>query len=109
MWSLGNEASAGCAGQIGLVQTDASATFPVRDTGIGIASEQLPHIFERFYRATPGRALRGGASSGLGLSIVAWILQAHDGAVAVESRLGHGSCFTVTLPAASLPCPEAHR
>ncbi len=74
----------------------------VRDTGIGIAPEHLPHIFERFYRADAARRRTGGSSSGLGLSIVEWVVHAHGGAVSVESQLGQGSCFTVTLPLASL-------
>lgn len=76
----------------------------VCDTGIGIASEHLPHIFERFYRADPARGQTGESSSGLGLSIVEWIVRLHDGAVAVESQVGHGSCFTVRLPK-RLPSP----
>jgi len=78
------------------------ARLAVRDTGIGIEPEHLPHIFERFYRVDPARRHRGGSSSGLGLSIVEWVVRAHGGAVAVESQLGQGSCFTVTLPLASL-------
>ncbi len=75
------------------------ALLSVRDTGIGIAPEHLPHIFERFYRADPARRRAGGSSSsGLGLSIVEWVVHAHGGAVAVESRVGRGSSFTVTLP-----------
>jgi len=76
----------------------AAAQLVVRDTGIGIAPEHLPHIFERFYRADPARRRTGGSSSGLGLSIVEWVVHAHGGAVAVESRVGRGSSFTVTLP-----------
>jgi signal transduction histidine kinase len=76
----------------------AAAQLVVRDTGIGIAPEHVPHIFERFYRADPARRRTGGSSSGLGLSIVAWVVHAHGGAVAVESRVGRGSSFTVTLP-----------
>jgi heavy metal sensor kinase len=70
----------------------------VRDTGIGIAPEHLPHIFERFYRADPVRRRTGGSSSGLGLSIVDWIIRAHGGSISVESQPGQGSCFTVSLP-----------
>jgi signal transduction histidine kinase len=66
--------------------------------GIGIAPEHLPHIFERFYRSDAARSRTGGSSSGLGLSIVEWVVCAHGGAVAVESRVGRGSSFTVTLP-----------
>jgi len=74
------------------------ALLLVRDTGIGIAPEHLPHLFERFYRADPARRRTGGGSSGLGLAIVEWIVCAHGGTVAVESRVGRGSSFTVTLP-----------
>jgi heavy metal sensor kinase len=82
--------------------TQDQALLSVRDTGIGIAAEHLPHIFERFYRADPARGRTGGSSSGLGLSIVEWVVRAHGGTVSGESRLGRGSCFTVTLPLASL-------
>ena len=71
------------------------ACLSVRDTGIGVAPEHLPHIFERFYRADPSRQRSG---SGLGLSIVEWVVRAHGGTVLVESHVGLGSCFTVTLP-----------
>ncbi len=74
------------------------ARLVVRDTGIGIAAEHLPHIFERFYRADPARQQMDGASSGLGLAIVEWIVRVHGGSVAVDSQVGHGSCFTVILP-----------
>jgi heavy metal sensor kinase len=79
-------------------QTDEEARLMVRDTGIGMAPEHLPHIFERFYRADPTRRRTGGSSSGLGLSIVEWIVRAHGGSIDVESQVGRGSCFTVTLP-----------
>ena len=81
------------------------ARLSVRDTGIGIAPEHLPHIFERFYRADPARRHTSGNSNGLGLSIVEWVVRAHGGVVSVESQLGQGSCFTVMLPLAS--CTEA--
>jgi heavy metal sensor kinase len=82
-------------------QTPSEACLMVRDTGIGIAREHLPHIFERFYRADPTRRQTGGSSSGLGLSIVEWIVRAHSGSVAVSSQVGRGSCFTVRLPSVS--------
>ncbi len=66
----------------------------VADTGTGIPQEDLPHIFERFYRADKTRA-RGG--TGLGLSIAQWIAQAHGGYLTVESRVGKGSTFTLWL------------
>jgi signal transduction histidine kinase len=87
---------------VSVEQTDDSAHLIVRDTGSGIAPEHLPHIFERFYRADPTRRRTGGSSSGLGLSIVEWIARTHGGSVEVESQVGQGSCFTVTLPLTSL-------
>ncbi len=78
----------------------AQAHVAVRDSGIGIAPEHLPHIFERFYRVDAARTRIAASSSGLGLSIVEWVVRAHGGSVAVESRVGQGSCFTVTLPLA---------
>jgi signal transduction histidine kinase len=73
--------------------------FTVRDTGIGISAVDLPHVFDRFWRADRARSRaseRGGF--GLGLAISQWIAQAHGGRVAVQSRLGRGSAFSVTLP-----------
>ena len=67
----------------------------VRDDGIGIAQEALPHIFERFYRVDSARDRSG---TGLGLSIVAWIVRVHQGSVAVQSQPGEGTTFTVRLP-----------
>ncbi len=69
----------------------------VHDTGIGISPEQQQHIFDRFYRTDKARSREQGGS-GLGLSIVAWLAQAHDGRVTVESTLHQGSTFFVWLP-----------
>lgn len=84
---------------IGLGRHPDNVTFAVRDTGAGIAAADLPHIFERFWRADRARsrtAERGGF--GLGLAISQWIAQAHGGSLTVQSRLGKGSLFTLTLP-----------
>lgn len=81
--------------------TRTHATLIVQDTGIGIAPEHLPHIFERFYRADPAHVRTERGSSGLGLSIVAWIIQAHKGTITVESQKGRGTTFIVALPLAT--------
>jgi len=81
---------------IGMRRSDGWAQVTVSDTGVGIAPEDLAHIFDRFYRADPSRARSGGF--GLGLPIAQWIAQAHGGRIEVESELGKGSTFTVALP-----------
>ncbi len=75
-----------------------SARIIISDTGIGIAPEHLPFIFERFYRVDPAHQRQEGGSSGLGLAIADWVARAHGGTIQVESRPGEGSTFTVTLP-----------
>ena len=69
----------------------------VSDTGIGIPEASLPRIFERFYRVDKARSKETGGT-GLGLSIVRHVAEKHGGAVAVESRVGEGTTFTVRLP-----------
>ncbi len=71
--------------------------FKITDTGIGIAKEELPYIFERFYRADKSRN-RATGGSGIGLTIVKSIIDAHGGHITVDSRLEEGTVFTVTLP-----------
>jgi heavy metal sensor kinase len=73
------------------------AEITVRDTGQGIAPEDLPHIFDRFYRADKARSRTKGGS-GLGLSIVRWVVDAHHGEIEVESTPGQGTTFRVRLP-----------
>jgi heavy metal sensor kinase len=72
----------------------------VEDTGRGIPTESLPHIFDRFYRV-PGSGSAAGPEQGLGLglSFVAWIVKAHKGKISVDSTPGHGTRFTIKLPA----------
>lgn len=81
----------------------------VQDTGIGIPPENLPHIFERFYRIDKSRS-RASGGSGLGLAIVKAIVEAHGGSVSVASKVATGSTFTLTLPgrAAGRASMEVH-
>jgi heavy metal sensor kinase len=72
----------------------------VKDTGIGIAADDLPRIFDRFFRADQSRS-REVAGSGLGLSIARWIAETHNGRIEAESRLAAGSLFRIVLPMAS--------
>jgi signal transduction histidine kinase len=83
--------------EVSVVPTIEGARIEVADTGVGIAPEELPRIFERFYRGTRASEARG-SGSGLGLAIVRSIVDMHGGSVSVESRLGAGSTFTVALP-----------
>jgi heavy metal sensor kinase len=82
---------------LSVAREGALARITVRDTGIGIAPAALPHIFDRFYRADASRSSRV-EGAGLGLSLVRWIVERHQGRVEVESRVGEGSTFTVWLP-----------
>lgn len=78
-------------------QTDRVAEIAVADTGEGIAAEDLPNVFERFYRADKSRS-RSTGGAGIGLAIVKRYVQAHGGTITVESRLGEGTTFVVRLP-----------
>lgn len=73
------------------------ARMQVQDTGIGIPPEDLPYVFERFFRSDRARRAYSGGS-GLGLSIARWIIEAHKGTLSVVSEVGKGSTFTVSLP-----------
>jgi two-component system OmpR family sensor kinase len=75
----------------------AGLSIQVSDTGMGIAPEAVPHLFERFYRADRARSRQDGGF-GLGLAIVKWIAESHRGAVGLASQPGAGTTFTVTLP-----------
>ena len=74
---------------------DQFVVVKVSDTGVGIARDDIPHIFERFYKVDRSRGHEG---TGLGLAIVRHIVQSHGGSISVESKIGEGSEFTITLP-----------
>ncbi|WP_052476187.1 sensor histidine kinase [Cohnella kolymensis] len=86
------------SGQVRLsaVQSESHVGLTVSDTGIGLTPEEVPHIFQRFYRADVSRGQTSG--TGLGLSIAKWIADMHDSRLEVRSKLGEGSAFTVWLP-----------
>jgi signal transduction histidine kinase len=84
---------------VSLSSSDRCAVAEVRDTGIGIAAEDLPHIFERFFRADRARSRETGGA-GLGLSIGKWIAEAHGGTISALSKPGEGSVFQVRIPLA---------
>lgn len=83
--------------QLTVAPADRRVRLVVEDTGIGISPEDVPHIFERFYRADKART-RAAGGIGLGLSIVESIVAAHGGSVGVRSAPGEGTCFTVEIP-----------
>jgi heavy metal sensor kinase len=74
-----------------------SAKVTISDSGIGIPEDEIPHIFERFYRVDKERSRKMGGT-GLGLAITQWIVNAHDGHILVKSKIGSGSDFIVILP-----------
>jgi two-component system OmpR family sensor kinase len=82
---------------IGAAVADRVAALRIHDTGPGIAPEALPHIFERFYRSDEARS---GSGAGLGLAIAQELIAAQHGQINVDSAIGKGSTFTVTLPLA---------
>jgi signal transduction histidine kinase len=90
---------------VGLGKVRSQARLTINDNGPGIPPEDLPHIFERFYRAEKSRTRsRDGKGFGLGLSIAYWIVRNHNGRIDVDSRLGVGTTFCVWLPLAVENC-----
>jgi signal transduction histidine kinase len=82
------------------------ARIQVIDTGVGIDAKELPHVFDRFYRGSRANEARG-SGSGLGLAIVRSVVEMHGGRVMVESRVGSGTTFTVSLPLDPRTSPAA--
>jgi len=90
---------AGGSVRLQLGPVNGKLTLSVADTGIGIAPGDLPHIFDRFWRADSARTRTGERpGAGLGLAICKWIAEAHGGRIDVVSRPGRGTTFIVTLP-----------
>src|SRR5207244_819123 len=87
---------------VGLARNSHSATLEVRDDGKGIPADALPYIFERFYRADPSRSNRVDGA-GLGLSLVKWAVDQHQGTIHVDSIPEKGTQVTVTLPVVIKP------
>ncbi|MEU4288315.1 ATP-binding protein [Kribbella sp. NPDC026596] len=83
---------------VGVRRVDDGYNLTVTDNGTGVADEHLPHLFDRFYRAEQSRS-RSTGGSGLGLAITKHLAEAHGGRIAVTSRLGSGSVFTIWIPA----------
>ena len=80
-----------------LESSDGGFEIRIADTGVGIAPDVAPHVFERFYRGDKARSRQDGGF-GLGLAIVKWVAELHNGAVGLTSAPGAGSTFTVTPP-----------
>jgi signal transduction histidine kinase len=83
---------------LGLKVEDHEAVMTVSDSGRGIPPEDLPHIFERFFRRSRTTSDRSASGFGLGLSIVKWIVDSHGGQISAASEVGQGTTFTVRFP-----------
>jgi signal transduction histidine kinase len=89
--------AAGGAAEVVVSRNGAHALGVVTDTGIGIPADDLPHVFDRFYRVDRARSRELGGA-GLGLAIARWIVESHGGEIGVASELERGSRFEVRLP-----------
>ncbi len=91
-----------------LHKTRQKAVLTITDTGPGIAEEDLPHIFKRFYRTEKARTRTPGSGFGLGLSIAYWIVRNHQGDITVRSREGRGTTFSILLPLSEAQPPKTN-
>jgi signal transduction histidine kinase len=94
---------------IDIGKQDSYAMVCIADTGPGITPEDLPHIFERFYRGEKSRSRSKDQGFGLGLSIAYWIVRNHGGKIEVDSEVGKGTKFTIRLPLNSPECDQPFR
>jgi signal transduction histidine kinase len=95
---------------LSLQKNNEQARLIVRDTGPGIPAQDLPHIFERFYRGERSRKRAAGSQTsgfGLGLSIAYWIVRNHGGSIEVDSHEGQGTTFCIWLPLKPAPAPDS--
>ena len=83
--------------QVSITNDAAKTRIGIRDDGIGISGRDLPHIFDRLYRADPARS-RNNGGAGLGLALVKWVVEAHNGQITVASELERGTSFQIELP-----------
>jgi signal transduction histidine kinase len=90
---------------VALSANNHQATVEVRDSGVGISAANLPHIFERFFRADPSRSNTDGA--GLGLAIAKWIAEMHHADLTVASEMQKGTAFQLVIPICANPGPIA--
>ncbi|MEV4724369.1 SpoIIE family protein phosphatase [Micromonospora humida] len=90
--------------RVRVVAVDGTARLEVVDTGVGIAAEEVPHVFERFHRV-PGVRSRTHEGTGIGLALVRELVEMHGGTVAATSRVDHGTTVTVTVPFGSAHLP----
>jgi two-component system, OmpR family, phosphate regulon sensor histidine kinase PhoR len=90
--------------EIAIKEDDVKVHVQIKDTGIGIEKEEIPRIFERFYRVDKARS-RNSGGTGLGLAIVKHIVEAHKGSISVQSVINKGTSFTISLEKANHPLP----
>jgi heavy metal sensor kinase len=94
--------SKGAEIRLSVRREDSQVVLKMIDHGQGIAGEDLPHVFDYFYRAASSEG-RQSAAGGLGLALTKWIIEGHGGTIRVDSKVGEGSIFTIVLPSATNP------